>query len=279
MRFADAVAETGRIIPEPDLMADSDNLLNSVVSSYANARGFLSRASSLFTLVTYKVARGKPEESIADLDKKFGLEAGQQQALFALAATKGGPTFIDEKIQDINRTAFHRSAFALNALAQLFFVDLPAQVGVSFIYLKLALVGANALLALYAHVSLNWTLDDLIAGPNALPPKRRFFGLAVNPRYNKAVKNRSRPYAREAWKEKSLFRPAYFVNAATIFFGTQFIVPLERLIFPFGMLFGKIIGLIATAIAAFDLWRGVKSGDDARVAREREVSVYRDLNI
>ena len=260
-------------------MADSDNLLNSVVSSYANARGFLSRASSLLSTITFKVARGKPEESIADLDKKFGLDAGQQQTLFALAATKSGPAFIDEKIQDINRAAFHRSAFALNALAQLLFVDLPAQVGVSFFYLKLALVAANLVLALYAHVSLDWTLDDLIAGPDALPPKRRFFGLAVNPRYNKAVKNRSRPYAREAWKEKSLFRPAYFINAATIFFGAQFILPLERLIFPFGMLFGKIIGLIATAIAAFDVWRGVRAGDDARIAREREVSVYRDLNI
>jgi hypothetical protein len=260
-------------------MADSDNLLDSVVSSYANARGFLSRANTLFTAVTFKIARGKPEDSIADLDRKFRLDASQQQSLFTLAATKGGPSFIDEKVQDMNRAAFHRSAFMLNAFAQLFFVDLPAQIGLSFFYLKLALVVANALLALYAHVSLTWTLEDLIAGPDALPPKRRFFGLAVNPRYNKAVKNRSRPYAREAWKEKSLFRPAYFINAATIFFGTQFIVPLERLIFPLGMLFGKIIGLIATAIAAFDIWRGVKAGDDARIAREREVSVYRDLNI
>ena len=260
-------------------MADPDNLLDSVVSSYANARGFLSRANTLFTAVTFKIARGKPEDSIADLDRKFRLDASQQQFLFTLAATKGGPSFIDEKVQDMNRAAFHRSAFTLNAFAQLFFVDLPAQIGLSFFYLKLALVVANALLALYAHVSLTWTLEDLIAGPDALPPKRRFFGLAVNPRYNKAVKNRSRPYAREAWKEKSLFRPAYFINAATIFFGTQFIVPLERLIFPLGMLFGKIIGLIATAIAAFDIWRGVKAGDDARIAREREVSVYRDLNI
>jgi hypothetical protein len=260
-------------------MADSDNLLDTVVSSYANARGIFTRANTLISAVTFKVARGNPEESISDLDKKFGLDATQQQALFTLAGTKGGPAFIDEKIQDINRAAFHRSAFALNAVAQLLFVDLPSQIGLSFFYMKLALVLANALLALYAHVSLDWTLDDLVAGPGALPPKRRFFGLAVNPRYNKAVKNRSRPYAREAWKEKSLFRPAYFINAATIFFGTQFIVPLERLIFPFGMLFGKIIGLIATAIAAFDIWRGVKAGDDARVAREREVGVYRDLNI
>lgn len=279
MRFAPDVSGTGRIIPEPVPMADSDNLLNTVASSYANARGFLSRASSLLSTVTFKVARGKPEESIADLDKKFGLDAGQQQALFTLAATRNGPAFIDEKIQVMNRAAFHRSAFALNAVVQLLFVDLPAQVGLSFIYVKLALIFANALLALYAHVTLDWTLDDLIAGPDSLPPKRRFFGLAVNPRYNKAVKNRSRPYAREAWKEKSLFRPAYFINAATIFFGTQFIVPLERLIFPFGMLFGKIIGLIATAIAAFDVWRGVKAGDDARIAREKEVGVYRDLNI
>jgi hypothetical protein len=260
-------------------MADSDNLLETMTSSYANARGFLARANAIYSAVTFKIARGKPEESIADLAKKFRLDASQQQTLFDLAATKGGPNFIDEKVQDMNRAAFHRSAFALNAFAQLFFVDLPSQVGLSFVYLKLALVLANVALAIYAHVTLDWTLDDLIAGPNALPPKRRFFGLAVNPRYNKAVKNRSRPYAREAWKEKNLFRTAYFINAGTIFFGTQFIVPLERLIFPFGMLFGKIIGLIATALTAFDIWRGVKAGDDARVARERDVSVYRDLNI
>jgi hypothetical protein len=32
-------------------------------------------------------------------------------------------------------------------------------------------------------------------------------------------------------------------------------------------------------VAAFDVWRGIRTGDDARVAREREVSVYRDLDI
>jgi hypothetical protein len=29
----------------------------------------------------------------------------------------------------------------------------------------------------------------------------------------------------------------------------------------------------------FDVWRGVRAGEDARIAREKEVSVYRDLDI
>jgi hypothetical protein len=38
-----------------------------------------------------------------------------------------GAAFIDEKVQSINRGAFHRSAFALNAFTHLGFVDLAAQ--------------------------------------------------------------------------------------------------------------------------------------------------------
>jgi hypothetical protein len=45
------------------------------------------------------------------------------------------------------------------------------------------------------------------------------------------------------------------------------------------MIFGKIVGLISTLLAVFDVWRGIRAGDDARVAREKEVGVYRDLNI
>mgnify|MGYP006282237051 CR=1 FL=1 len=60
-------------------MADSDNLLETMTSSYANARGFLARANAIYSAVTFKIARGKPEESIADLAKKFRLDASQQQ--------------------------------------------------------------------------------------------------------------------------------------------------------------------------------------------------------
>lgn len=260
-------------------MSETENLLGSLVSRYASARDFFGGLSAIFARATFRIRRGKPQETIAELDRRYKLTPAQQETLFRLAETKNGPTFIDEKVQSINRAAFHRSAFALNAFAQLVLVDIGAQVGVSLIWIKVILVAVNILLALVAHLTMEWTFEDLIAGPDALPPKRRFFGLAVNPKYNKAVKSRSRPYAREAWKEKSLFRPAYFINAALIFFGAQLIVPLDRLIFPFGMIFGKIVGLISTLLAVFDVWRGIRAGDDARVAREKEVGVYRDLNI
>ena len=100
-----------------------------------------------------------------------------------------------------------------------------------------------------------------------------------NPEYNRAVKKNSRHYARSAWKEKSLYRPAYFINAASIFLGAQFVVPLERIIFPFGFILGKVTGLFTTLVMVFDLWRGVRAGEDARIAREREIAVYRDLDI
>ena len=187
--------------------------------------------------------------------------------------------FFDEKIASINRAAFHRSAFALNAATQLFFVDLAAQLYLSFPALKIALVAANLLLALVAHYEMRQLLAALIAGPNALPPKRRFFGMFPNPDYNRAVKKSSRHYARSAWKEKSLYRIAYFSNAASIFIGAQFIIPPERIIFPFGFILGKITGLFTTLVMIFDLWRGVRAGEDARLAREREIAVYRDLDI
>ncbi len=260
-------------------MAESDNLLGSVTSSYASARGFISRLTTIFGLLTFKIKRGKPEETIEELGKSWTLDDAQRRFLAELGATKSGAVFIDEKVQDMNRAAFHRSAFVFNAFTQLIFVDLAAPFAVSFPQLKLALVVFNLGLAAYAHLTMQFAFDELVVGPNALPAKRRLWGLAVNPKYNKAVKRKSRPYARNAWRENSLYRPAYFFNAATIFFGAQFILPVERLIFPFGLIFGKITGLLSTSVMVFDIWRGFKAGDDARIAREKEVGVYRDLDI
>jgi hypothetical protein len=135
------------------------------------------------------------------------------------------------------------------------------------------------LLALIAHSEMRALFKAMIAGPNALPPKRRFFGLFPNPDYNRAVKKSSKHYARSAWKEKSLYRPAYFINAASIFLGAQFIVAPEKIIFPFGFVLAKVTGLFTTLVMIFDIWRGVRAGEDARVAREREIAVYRDLDI
>jgi hypothetical protein len=261
-------------------MAEPENLLGTVTSHYAAARGFLSRLSSFVARVTFKIPKGAtPGETIDELGRRWTLDEEERLTLHILVRDKPGVAFFDEKIQSINRAAFHRSAFALNAATQLLFVDVAVQLYVSLPQLKLGLFAANALLALVAHFEIKQLLRALIAGPNALPPKRRFFGLFPNPDYNRAVKKNSRHYARSAWKEKSLYRPAYFLNAASIFIGAQFIVPPERIIFPFGFLIAKTTGLFTTLVMIFDVWRGVRAGEDARLAREREIAVYRDLDI
>jgi hypothetical protein len=259
--------------------AEQEHLLSSVTSRYAVGRNFLIRLSTLLSQVTFKIKRGAPSETIEEIGKKWKLDDKQRQFLIELGNTKAGTAFIDEKVENINRGAFHRSSFVLNAITQLAFVDLAAQLYVSLPQLKLAFFAANLILAGTAHAEMRLNFQALVAGPNALPPKRRFWGMFPNPKYNRAVKKTSRPYARSAWKETSLYRPAYFFNAISIFLGSQFIIPPEKMIFPFGFIIGKVSGLFSTLVLMFDVWRGVKAGDDARTAREREVSVYRDLDI
>ncbi|MGJ0395102.1 MAG: hypothetical protein ACR65U_02570 [Methylocystis sp.] len=260
-------------------MAGEPDFLTSITAHYATARGLFTRASGLLAKATFKVKRGTPNQTIEEIAKRFKTDDYDRLVLKERAETKAGAAFIDEKTQDINRASYHRSAFALNAFTQLFFVDLAAQLSFSFIQLKFAFTLANVVLALLAHASVRQSYRALLAGPNALPPKRRLGGLFSNPAYNRAVKKNSRSYAQSAWEEKSLFRPAYFINAAVIFLGGQFILAPDRLIFPFSFIIGKLSGLFTTLVMAFDVWRGIRAGDAARTAREREVSVYRDLDI
>lgn len=261
-------------------MAEPEKLLDTVTSHYAAARGFLSRLSAFVARVTFKIPKGAtPGETIDELGRRWALDEEARLTLHILVRDKPGVAFFEEKIQSINRAAFHRSAFALNAATQLLFVDIAAQFYVSLPQLKLGLIAANLLLAVIAHFEMKQLLSALLAGPNALPPRRRFFGLLPNPDYNRAVKRSSRHYARSAWKEKSLYRPAYFLDAASIFIGAQFIVPPERILFPFGFIIAKVTGLFTTLVMIFDIWRGVRAGEDARLAREREIAVYRDLDI
>ena len=261
-------------------MAEPEKLLETVTSHYATARGFLSKLSTFIAAVTFRIPKGAtPGETIDEVGRRFGLDEDSRLTLHVLVKTKPGAAFFDEKVQSINRAAFHRSAFALNALTQLLFVDIASTFYVSLPALKIALFAANVLLALVAHFEMRSLLRAAVAGPDALPPKRRFFGLFPNPDYNRAVKKNSRHYARSAWKEKSLYRPAYFVDAASIFLGAQFILAPERIIFPIGFIMAKITGLFTTLVMIFDVWRGVRAGEDARVAREREIAVYRDLDI
>lgn len=261
------------------MAGEPENILGTVTTHYAKARGVLSRVSGFINWVTFRIEKGQPAELVAEVGRRWKLDEEEQLRLVSLAGTKPGAAFIEEKVQNVNRASYHRSAFILNALTQLLFVDLAAQLYVSFPALKIALVVANLALALVAHFEMRGQYQALAAGPNALPPKRKLWGMFPNRDYNRAVKQHSRPYARAAWREKSLYRLGYFVNAATIFLGAQFILAPEKIIFPFGFIMGKITGLFTTIVMVFDVWRGVRAGDDARVAREKEISVYRDLDI
>jgi hypothetical protein len=261
-------------------MGDEPNpLLDSVTSRFAMGRNLLARTTQFLSRATFRIKRGKPAETIEEIGKQWTLDAKQRAFLLELGGAKAGAAFIDERVQGINRAAFHRSAFALNALTHLLFVDLAAQLSFSLPQLKLALVAANLVLAALAYLEMRRQFRSLVAGPNALPPRRRLGGLFSNPKYNKAVKKSSRHYAQSAWTAQTFYRPAYFGNAVLIFLGSQFILASGNLIFPFGFIIGKVTGLLTTMVAAIDVWRGIRTGDDARVAREREVSVYRDLEI
>ncbi|HTO78531.1 MAG TPA: hypothetical protein VMJ31_02010, partial [Methylocystis sp.] len=218
-------------------------------------------------------------ETIAQLSQKWRLSEEQRQFLVGLCSEKAGATFFADRIEEMNRAALHRSAFALNAVTHLLFVDVGAQLFLSLPQIKWFFVLANLCVAWIAHASIQQDRRALLAGPNALPPKRRMGGLLPNPDYNKAVKQSSLPHARSAWREKSLYRPAYFINAAIIFLGSQFIIAPEKLIFPFGLILRKTTGLFSTLVMLFDVWRGVRAGDDARSAREKEISAYGDLDI
>lgn len=261
------------------MAAGSDSFLASLLARFGQARDLFAQASGLLGRATFRIKHGTPAETVAELDTKWKLDEEQKRTLLDLGATKTGAAFIDEKVEDMNRGAFHRSAFALNAFTHLGFVDLPAQFYLSFPQLKLIFVLANLVLAGVAHASIRQQFRALLAGPSALPPKRIFWGLFANPDYNRAVKASSRPYARSAWTERSLYRPAYFLNAASIFLGSQFIVSPEKLFFPLGFIAGKLSGVFSTLVMLFDVWRGFRAGEDARAAREREIAVYRDLDI
>lgn len=254
-------------------------VIHSATSLYARAKDILAQTSTYISRATFNVKRGTRAETIAEIARRRKLDEAQQRFLAELVATKTGAAFFDEKVEGINRAAFHRSAFALNAFTQLGFVDLAAQLSFWFPQLKLGLVVANLVLSSIAHLEMRQNYAALLSGPNALPPKRRLGGLLSNPAYNRAVKKSSRPYAKSAWKEKSLYRPAYFMNALLIFLGSEFIIPPGKLIFPLGFILGKVSGLYSTLVMMFDVWRGIRAGEDARVAREREISVYRHLDI
>lgn len=258
---------------------ESESLVEALATRYASARGLLGGLLAFFAKATCKIAPGAPAATIDALAASFALGEADKQRLRDLVSTKAGEAYFFEKLDNLNREAAHRSAFVLGAVVQLFFVDLAGLVGLSFLPLKIALALANLLVAVLAHMSRREQLRELLEGPNALPPKRWLFGLFANKHYNKAVKRNSLAYAEMAWREDTLYRPAYYANAATLFVGSEFIVAPGKLYFPFSLIVGKLSGLFSTFAMVLNLWFGFKASEDGRRAREKEVAAYRDLDV
>ena len=170
---------------------DKVGVFDAVTSQYAIWRGVLTRAAALFEHLTFRIPQGSSAETIVQLSQRWRLSEEQRQYLVGLCSEKVGATFFADKIEEMNRAALHRSAFALNAVTHLLFVDLGAQLYLSLPQIKWFFVLANLCVAWIAHASIRQELQALLAGPNALPPKRRMGGLLPNPDYNRAVKQSS----------------------------------------------------------------------------------------
>jgi len=133
---------------------DRENLIGAVTSRFAAARSLLTQTSVVFHQLTFSLAQGSHEETIAQLSERWKLSDQQRQFLTGLCSEKTGAAFFDEKIEEMNRGALHRSAFVLNAVAQLLFVDLGAQLYLSLPQIKWLFVAANLALAWIAHASI-----------------------------------------------------------------------------------------------------------------------------
>ena len=85
------------------MSSEPEKLIETVTSSYASARGIITKLSKLFSFTTFKIKRGKPDENIAALQSHWKLSEEQKQILVTLSSTKLGANFIDEKILFIDK--------------------------------------------------------------------------------------------------------------------------------------------------------------------------------
>ncbi len=116
---------------------DKVGIFDAVTSQYAIWRGVLTRAAGLFEQLTFRIPQGSSTETIAQLSQRWRLSEEKRQYLVGLCSEKVGATFFADKIEEMNRAALHRSAFALNAVTHLLFVDVGAQLYLSLPQIKL----------------------------------------------------------------------------------------------------------------------------------------------
>ena len=249
------------------------------IEKYKASYGFVRKLSEFKDKATCQIVGATTEERIEALAKRFNKVAKNKQKLLYLLATAEGRQFVDQKIDTINREAFHRSAFFGNALVHAGFVNFSLLTLLPSYQLKLAFVGANLAISGFAHIQMRRELSRLVKGPQALPSKRKFFGLLKNKKYNKAVQASAKPHARQAWRERYLYRTGYFANAGLMFFGAEFLLAPDKLIPPISYVVSFATSLVTTPTAIINGWTGVKSLEASLQASMKENSTYKKYQI
>ena len=135
------------------------------------------------------------------------------------------------------------------------------------------------MLAMVAHLEMRQHFRALMAGPRQLPKRRRLFGLLSNPRYNKRGEEKLEALCAQRLEGDDAVSIAYFVNAGGDLSGLAIHHPARAADLPVRLSARQDHRADHHRSWCFDGWRGIRAGDDARLAREREVSVYRNLDI
>ena len=197
-----------------------------MINPLQKAWGYLQRANDYWDDKTQPLRESDNANKFDNLKTYFKFDSKDQTKLQKIQKEEDGEDFIERKIDDVNRNASHRTAFVVNALAQLLLVNVSSFSLLSFVpesWFKILLVGANLLVALIAWRRIRNSKSQLLEGPSD-EPNWSFWGMFRSNRrkHNQHVKDLAEPH-KIRMRDERLFSIMYVVNAVTLFFASQLI--------------------------------------------------------
>lgn len=197
-----------------------------MINPLQKAWSYLQRTNEYWDDKTQPLRDSETANKFDKLKAYFKLDTNEQADIRKIYNEEDGEAFIDRKINDVNRSASHRTAFIANALAQLLLVNLSSVSLLSFVpesWFKIILVGVNLLVAFLAWRRIRNSKSQLLKGPSE-EPNWSFWGMFRSNRrkHNKHVKDLAEPH-KIRMRDERIFSILYTVNAVTLFFASQLI--------------------------------------------------------
>lgn len=191
------------------------------------AWGHLKGANDYWDEKTQPVHGSAIGDKLDSLTSYFKYDSDQRGELEAAQNEEDGPEFISRKVNDVNRNASHRTAFAANALFQFLLVNVSSISLLSFVpdsWFKLLLVGANLIIAFLAWRRIRNSRSQLLKGPSD-EPEWTFWGMFSSNRrkHNQHIKDLAEPH-KIRMRDERIFSILYSINAVTFFFASQLIL-------------------------------------------------------